>query len=99
MYILFLGPKRQQRDLQVPNHSFREQFFLPLFLLIAGVIRRVFVSVTAAIVIVVRGYMITPPRDARGSGGIPPTEVPWQLCERSQQRSSQDQCLERFSKS
>jgi len=49
-----LGPKRQQRDLQVPNHSFREPFFHPLFLLIATVIRRVFVSVTAAIVFVVR---------------------------------------------
>lgn len=41
------------------------------------------------------GYVIKRRRDVGGSGGVPLAEVPWQLCEGSQQRSPQNQCLER----
>lgn len=34
--------------------------------------------------------------DAGGSSSVPFAKVPWQLCSRAQQRSSQNQCLERF---
>jgi len=34
--------------------------------------------------------------DAGGSSSVPFAKVPWQLCSRPQQRSSQNQCLERF---
>jgi len=92
-----LGPKRLQRDLQVPNHSWA--VFPSSFPSHRRSHSSCFCHCNRCNRHRRAGYMITPPRDARGSGGVPLTEVPWQLCERSQQRSSQNQCLERFSKS